>query len=456
MIDFCWMNPDLVTKYNVPGPRYTSYPTVPHWETSAFDVKEWEGRLMARSNETKGHLSIYVHLPYCESLCTYCGCNTRITRNHQVEESYVEALLAEWKMYLDTMPEKPVIEALHLGGGTPTFFSAQNLKRLVSEILDTADLVEKPELSFEGHPANTTEEHLQTLAAVGFNRVSFGIQDFDDKIQQLINRKQKYEEVQEVVELARKWNYESINFDLIYGLPGQNRDTIADTIEKTILLNPDRIAFYSYAHVPKLKPAQKSYESFLPEPSLKADLYRLGKTLLKASRYVEIGMDHFAKESDELYESFQSGTLHRNFMGYTTKSSKLLVGLGASSIGDVWTGFNQNKKNVEEYLSMVQGDQWPISRGHLHSELDVIVRQKILDLMCRYETSWTEEEGLLLNQFINYDLLDELESDGLVERDFNRIFISSRGRPFVRNICMALDAHLSSKAGVATTFSKTV
>ncbi len=450
------MNTALLEKYNVPGPRYTSYPTVPYWDTRSFELREWRHRLIAGFDHGRQACSIYIHLPYCESLCTYCGCNTRITKNHNVEGRYIDALLKEWKMYLDLFQNTPVIEALHLGGGTPTFFSPENLKRLLSEIFRSSGLAASPELSFEGHPGNTTRDHLKVMAELGFDRVSFGIQDFDSGIQQIINRKQDFEQVLRVVSQARDLGYQSINFDLIYGLPGQTVETVKGTIEKTIQLRPDRIAFYSYAHVPKLKPAQKSYETLLPAQSLKSSLYRVGKQLFKESQYIEIGMDHFALKSDELYQSYASGTLHRNFMGYTSKASKLLVGLGASSIGDAWSAFSQNEKRVEAYIDLVENGNLPIVRGHLHSEVDLILRQKILDLICKYETTLTDHEWGLIRELINHDLLDELSSDQLIALTGNRIRIPEAGKPFVRNICMAFDAHLWQKSEVYANFSQTV
>ena len=265
--------------------------------------------------------SIYIHLPYCESLCTYCGCTTRITKNHAVEDPYVEALLKEWNMYCKLIGGTPEIKELHLGGGTPTFFSAKNLNKLLSELLMHNSAL--PEISVEAHPNNTNEDHLRVLNNLGCRRLSLGIQDFNKEVQTLINRHQSFETVDWITKLARNIGYESINYDLIYGLPGQSRNTIRQTIENTIKLRPDRIAFYSYAHVPWMKRAQKSFEDKLPSAEEKRELYELGKQLLTENGYVEIGMDHFALEGDSLTTAFESGTLHRNFMGYTTQKNQL-------------------------------------------------------------------------------------------------------------------------------------
>lgn len=447
---------NLIEKYNVPGPRYTSYPTVPYWNTKSFNYRTWEDRLKYSFLNYGGRLSIYIHLPFCESLCTYCGCNTRITKNHDVEQKYVDTLLKEWDLYLRLFPTKPVIKELHLGGGTPTFFSPGNLKRLIEGILGTSIIDPEAEMGFEGHPANTNFDHLKILRELGFNRVSFGIQDFDPNVQKLINRRQSFEQVREVVHQSRSLGYSSINFDLIYGLPGQSIESIEFTLEQTMRLRPDRIAFYSYAHVPGIKPAQRSYESYLPDHLLKQDLYTTGKQLLLENGYADIGMDHFALESDSLYQSFRKGELHRNFMGYTTKKTRLLIGLGASSIGDIWSAFNQNEKHVEAYQEKVNNGELPIVKGHLCSPDDMILRHQILNLICKYQTTWTQAEWRAIEKSINHELLDELEDDDLIKRFENKIVITQAGKPFVRNICMAFDAHLWQNKEVKVSFSKTI
>ena len=246
------MKNELIKKYNVAGPRYTSYPTVPYWNTEVPKVEDWKGAVkksFTATNATDG-ISIYIHLPFCESLCTYCGCNTRITKNHAVENKYISALLKEWKMYLEVFGETPRIREIHLGGGTPTFFSSENLEKLINGILSTGIVRDDAAFSFEAHPNNTTVEHLQTLFDLGFRRLSLGIQDFDIAVQTIVNRVQPYENVEQVVNAARSIVYTSINFDLIYGLPLQTMFSVIDTIHKVNVLRPDRIAFYSYAHIP--------------------------------------------------------------------------------------------------------------------------------------------------------------------------------------------------------------
>ncbi|MGZ5192154.1 MAG: coproporphyrinogen-III oxidase family protein, partial [Flavisolibacter sp.] len=277
---------DLVSKYNVQAPRYTSYPTVPYWDNN-LDEQTWADHIQKSFiQHNKGGISLYIHLPFCESLCTYCACNTRITVNHAVELPYIETLLKEWQLYLNQFNAKPLIKEIHLGGGTPTFFSFENLQHLLSSIINTCEISKDADFSFEGHPSNTTKEHLQTLFNLGFKRVSFGVQDFDEKVQKTINRYQSFEEVKHVMETARAIGYTSINIDLVYGLPYQTSESVRSTIEQIITLKPERIAFYSYAHVPWLKPGQRKYtEKDLPLATEKRNLYEIGKELFIKANY---------------------------------------------------------------------------------------------------------------------------------------------------------------------------
>lgn len=287
-------NPDLnqlISKYNVAAPRYTSYPTVPFWENDAFNEQEWRFRVAQNFKSSKHNgISIYVHLPYCESLCTYCGCNTRITKNHNVETPYIESLLKEWSMYKRILGnESLLISEIHLGGGTPTFFKAENLRRLINGLLSGNRKAAEASFSFEAHPANTTYDHLKTLYDLGFKRLSLGIQDFDEKVQFIINRHQTVEDVDRVMKDAREIGYDSINFDLIYGLPLQTAESVKMTIEHSLRLNPDRISFYSYAHVPWIKPGQRRFtEHELPVGEEKLNLYKLGKEMIQAAGFKDV------------------------------------------------------------------------------------------------------------------------------------------------------------------------
>ena len=451
-------NTNLIQKYNVAGPRYTSYPTVPYWEENCTKEQWFESvkTSFAASNSTKG-LSLYIHLPFCEKLCTYCGCNKHITKNHKVEEPHLALILKEWQMYLNMLPQKPRINELHLGGGTPTFFSPENLSSFLRELLSFAELTPNAELSFEAHPNNTTNEHLQQLKQIGFNRISLGVQDFDLKVQKAINRLQSLEQVKKVTEAARTSGYESVNFDLIYGLPFQTIDTIIDTINKTISLKPNRIAFYSYAHVPWLKPSQRGYsESDLPDAETKRMLYETGKTMLLEAGYVEVGMDHFALKDDTLYTAMVSKKLHRNFMGYTASHTDLMIGLGVSSISDSWTAFAQNVKTVKEYETHLNNNEFPFLKGHLLNTEDLILRKHILNLMCRFETNWAASEMYTPHIEQAITKLQEAASDGLIELGEKEIKVTELGIPFVRNICMAFDARLLRKTPQSNLFSSTV
>ena len=441
---------DLVSKYNIQAPRYTSYPTIPYWDNNLDEPKWIEHIKQAFIKYNKDGISLYIHLPYCESLCTYCACNTRITVNHKVETPYIDSLLKEWQLYLNQFEGKPLIKEIHLGGGTPTFFSSENLAYLLSSILSTVDIATNHDFSFEGHPSNTTKEHLRALYDLGFERVSFGIQDFDEKVQDTINRYQTFEEVKRVIDQAKEIGYTSINFDLVYGLPYQTIESINDTITKIISLNPERIAFYSYAHVPWLKPGQRKYsEKDLPADAYKRSLYEAGKELFMKAHYLDIGMDHFALPNDTLFEAFKAGSLHRNFMGYTTNSTKLLVGLGCSSISDTWDGFAQNIKTVEEYQKVVNDGHFPIFKGHSLTEEDLTIRQHILDLMCQHKTVvdkyYYEAE----------DKFKEFIKDGLIEIKDHTIYITKTGKLFLRNVCLAFDKRYWKKVPEGNLFSTT-
>ncbi len=450
----------LISKYNVPGPRYTSYPTVPYWDEAGIELNIWKESVkksFIESNSKEG-ISIYIHLPFCESLCTFCGCNKRITKNHQVESPYIEALLEEWKLYLKLFSEKPTISEIHLGGGTPTFFKPKNLKWMIDSILETANLSKNPSFSFEGHPNNTSREHLQTLKDCGFNRVSYGVQDLDFKVQQAINRIQPFKNVKKVTDDSRTVGYESISFDLVYGLPHQTIESIEFTIKKVKELMPERIAFYSYAHVPWIKGnGQRGFsDEDLPKDAEKRALYERGLELLEEAGYHEIGMDHFALEKDEMYQSMKKQELHRNFMGYTASKTQLMVGLGVSSISDSWYAFAQNVKTLEEYYDAIEKQEIPIFRGHLLTEEDLKIRQHILNLMCHFESSWANQKdiGDIIKE--NLPRLQELEEDGLLEINGESIKVTEKGKPFVRNICMAFDLRMLRKKPTTQLFSMTI
>lgn len=433
----------LLKKYNVPVPRYTSYPTVPYWK-DGLDATEWETTFcndLQVSNRSKG-ISIYIHLPFCESLCTYCGCNKKITSNHSVEEDYIVAIHKEWNGYRSLIKERPVLKELHLGGGTPTFFSPLNLLRLLAPILNDVEEHQEREFSFEGHPNNTTREHLQMLYDLGFRRVSYGVQDNDPEVQRIINRIQPFENVQRVTEQAREIGYSSVNFDLIYGLPRQTRESIRRTIEQTISIRPDRVAFYSYAHVPWTSRGQRLFdEQDLPSAEEKLELYRIGKELFLEAGYKDIGMDHFALPTDELHIAREEGRLHRNFMGYTTHSTDFLIGLGVSAISSIPGGYAQNEKTIHNYYNRVDVGEPPVTRGYFLTEEDKRFGRYIMSISCNGYTEFSEQDQDVINELC-HPLLEDMERDGLIRFDSDSLTVTETGRSFTRNICSAFDLHL--------------
>lgn len=446
----------LLRKYNVPAPRYTSYPTVPYWETTPSE-DEWIELLASAMTDHAG-AALYIHIPFCEQMCTFCGCNTRITKNHDVGMPYIKLVHREWELYkasLGTTSPLMHLSELHLGGGTPTFLNPEELMILVEPLLNDVQINADAEFGVEVDPRVTTKAHLQALRHLGFNRISMGIQDFDPKVQQTINRIQSFEMVRELSSTARQLNYKSLNFDLIYGLPFQSEASMLDTFRAVTELRPDRVAFYAYAHVPWIKPAHRRFsEEDLPQPALKRRLYELGRSLMEEAGYVEIGMDHFALRTDELWTSSQQGTLHRNFMGYMPHHVSPQLGLGVSSISDSWTAFVQNEKSLEKYKARIDEGRLPLLRGHVLSAEDLVLRRHILNLMTKFESSWSEDEQ-------NYlcgveDRLSELVKDELIELSPGHIRVKDEGRAFLRNVSMAFDARLLRRTPQTEIFSRSI
>lgn len=454
------MSCSLIQKYNVAGPRYTSYPTVPYWEEASFSLQQWKQTLKRsfdESNHVEG-ISLYIHLPFCESLCTFCGCHKKVTKRHDVEQPYIQAVLKEWDLYCQLLADRPIIKEIHLGGGTPTFFSVEHLQQLIQGVLAKANIADGYEFSFEGHPNNTTRDHLQALYELGFRRVSYGVQDYNETVQKAIHRVQPFENVEKVTQWAREIGYTSISHDLVFGLPFQNLADVLHTIDLTNTLMPDRLAFYSYAHVPWIKGnGQRGFKDHdVPKDGMKRTLYEEGKKQLLAHGYHEIGMDHFALDRDEMYQAFHAGTLHRNFMGYTSSKTQVMIGLGLSSISDSWYSFAQNEKNLDAYYTCLENDEIPVVKGHVLSVEDLKIRQHILNLMCTFQTSWSDqamdfaERGDVIQQLV------EMQHDGLLNIEADRIVITEQGKPFVRNICMAFDLHLKRRKPETQIFSMTI
>ena len=450
----------LLEKYDVPGPRYTSYPTILHWNSQPTQ-KEWIESVAQNLNDGESDetgAAIYIHIPFCRSLCTYCGCNSRITTKRSVARPYVLTVLREWELYRELLENSfPIpLSEIHLGGGTPTFLSTEELAELITGILAHVRTGSDPEFSIESDPRVTTTQHLKTLANLGFRRLSLGIQDFDSRVQLAVNRVQSEQQVKEVTETARAFGFESVNYDLIYGLPFQTVNSIEQTVAAVLKLRPDRIAFYGYAHVPWVKPGQRHFtDNDVPVGPAKRQLYECGRELLLAGGYREIGMDHFALETDSLWQTAITGKLHRNFMGYTSRFVTPLIGLGVSSISDSWDMFVQNEKQIERYTGRVLAGELPIFRGHRLTNEDQVLRRHILNLMTRFETSWHESQS-----FVPYlqdidDRLADFGHDGLLRSIDEGCEVTADGRAFLRNICMAFDAHLARDTA-AKQFSRTI
>jgi oxygen-independent coproporphyrinogen-3 oxidase len=436
----------LALKYSNPGPRYTSYPTIPSWSEDGVSQEQWKEAMVKgfnESNESTG-ISMYIHIPFCENHCYFCGCNAHRTNDHSFEKPYIDALIKEWQMYLDVFPGKLNVKELHIGGGTPTFFSPENLIRLVDTLFRDVNRMDNNYIfSFETNPRSTSKEHLEALYSVGFRRMSFGIQDFDPTVQAEINRPQSFELVKEKIDMARQIGFNSVNFDLVYGLPKQTLATVTDTIQKVMQLRPDRLAFYGYGHNPHLYEGQRRFKlEDLPVGDVKQELYDKGRAMLESIGYHEVGMDHFAIEGDALYEAMKNGTLHRNFMGYTENTTQMMLALGASSISDTWYAFAQNERTDDRYMEEVNKGRFPIMRGHLLSDEDLVLRRHILNLMCRQETSWEDPKLYTEELDVARYRLEDMENDGIVELGEKSVKVTEIGVPFLRNVCMAFDAHL--------------
>lgn len=446
---------DLLAKYDVPAPRYTSYPTVPYWETNPTK-DQWIQHLRATLNEQDGAWSLYLHVPYCESLCTFCGCNNIITKDHKREQPYVDMVVKEWELYIQQVPElleKP-LKHIHIGGGTPTFLSAESLLKLLRPIMNRVKVDKNDfEGSIEVDPRRTNVEQLKALRDLGFNRVSMGVQDFHPEVQRLVNRIQPLEITQNLTQAARDLGYTSVNFDLIYGLAKQTPETIRETAKATVQLRPDRIALYSFALVPWIKPAQRLFkDEDLPKSAEKRELYEIARDILLANDYVEVGMDHFALKTDNLSLAMNEKRLHRNFMGYTDQRTDVLLGLGVSSISETPYSFHQNEKVLPLYEAALNEGRIPTLRGHVLTEEDRVRRQQILKLMTEFEVEFTDAE----QEAKSKEFLSEMLKDHLVEIKDHKLLVKEEGRPFLRNACVFFDERLKSKQPQTKIFSQSI
>jgi oxygen-independent coproporphyrinogen-3 oxidase len=460
-VDFAGITPELLARYDRPGPRYTSYPTAPQFKES-FGSAEYRAALSRAAQRPADPLSLYVHVPFCESRCTYCGCNVVIAPHRGPEERYLEALEREIALVADSLGERRTVAQLHWGGGTPTYLTPAQCERLFGAITSRFRLAPHAEVAIEIDPCVTTDEHLATLRALGFNRVSMGAQDFDGRVQEAVNRVQSLELTRHQVEEARRLGFSSVNIDLIYGLPYQEPDRFRRGAENVIAeLAPDRVAVFSYAHVPWLKPHQKALEGMpLPRGWDKFRIFAAAADAFLEAGYRFIGMDHFAKPGDELALALEAGTLHRNFMGYTIFPASDLIGVGMTAIGDVGGAYVQNEKNLARYQRTLEAGEFAVERGLVRTAEDELRGAVIRRLICTFglEFSWVRQRFAIDPEVAFEHELAALAgpaSDGLVEIDSSGIRVLPRGRAFIRNLCMPFDAYLSTGGG-RPLYSRTV
>lgn len=444
---------ELLAKYDVPVPRYTSYPTVPYW-TDSPSTEQWLASIRQAVRPGMSW-SMYIHVPFCETLCTFCGCNNVITKDHGRESPYVATVLKELAAYQRQVPElflKP-LKQLHLGGGTPTFLNPRHLRELVEPIMKMVNRGAEFEGSVEVDPRRTSIEQLQVLRELGFNRVSMGVQDFNPEVQRLVNRIQPLADTKRLTEQARGIGYSSVNYDLIYGLPKQTLESFTETAKQTVELRPDRIALYSFALVPWIKPQQRLFkDSDLPVGEEKRGLYEKAYEILTAAGYVEIGMDHFALADEALSLAHRDRKLHRNFMGYTDQRTDILLGVGVSAISESPNCFHQNEKVLPVYERRVNSGEIPTLRGHVLSDQDQLHRELILKFM-------TESQVELPTDAMAEDaraFLAEMIADGLVEVQGRKLSVTEAGSPFLRNACVVLDQRMRNAKPATKIFSQAV
>ncbi len=453
---------DLLRKYDVPGPRYTSYPTVPAWNEFVTE-DHYRDALSSVASDDK--LSLYFHLPFCENLCHFCGCMQVITKDHSRSRPYVDTLLQELARVANHLKaSKKLVSQIHFGGGTPNFIQPEEMSLIMEAIRHNFTILPDAEIAIEMHPRTSTKEFCVNLAKEGFNRISLGVQDFSSHVQKLINRHQTYEMTADMVEFLRALGFKNFNFDLVYGLPGQTHDGFLDTLQKTTALNPDRLAVYSYAHVPWVRPVQRSFaDSDLPTPEQKLQLFESALSHFQNHHYHLIGMDHFAKETDELFEALQTKSIHRNFMGYSTRADAHQIGFGVSSISYVNGHYFQNQKKLKDYEDALAKNGLATFRGYLLNKDDHMKRDIITQLMCHREVDFNQIDAqyhVNSEQDLSEDFkhLQKFIEDDLITFDNNKLIVKPQGYIILRNIAMCFDSYLDNikKNSTHPVFSRTV
>lgn len=453
---------ELLKKYDVPGPRYTSYPTVPAWHESVNPTDYAKNLSAIRGAEP---LSLYFHLPFCEQLCHFCGCMQVITKDHSRSKSYVDVLLKEMDLVISSLKNSDrCVSQIHFGGGTPNFLQPEELSLILKKIRNHFKILPNSEIAIEMHPRTSTKEFCDNLKKEGFNRISLGVQDFDEHVQKLIHRFQTYDQTKDMVEYLCSLGFDHFNFDLIYGLPGQTPEKFSATLEKTLSLNPNRLAVYSYAHVPWIRPVQRAFEDKdLPTPETKLKLFEMALNFFSRNNFHLIGMDHFADEHDELFTALKNKSIHRNFMGYSTRADAHQIGFGVSSISYVNGNYFQNQKKLPDYESSIKENSLTTFRGHILNQDDRIRRDLITELMCarfldvaRFE----KKHGIVFQKYFSGELplLNDFITDELMTVTEKNLHITDAGCLVIRNIAMCFDKYLDDikRAAVNPVFSRTV
>jgi oxygen-independent coproporphyrinogen III oxidase len=455
---------ELLRQYDRPGPRYTSYPTAVEF-SETFDERAYRERLSLAAAIADQPLSLYVHLPFCEERCFFCGCLVVITRKREVAERYLGYLRREIALLAEQLGERRRVVQYHWGGGTPTYLDPAQMEELHREVTRHFEIDPDGEVAIEVDPRVTSHEQLELLRELGFNRLSMGVQDFTPEVQQAVNRVQGAAATRDLSERARALGFSSINIDLIYGLPLQSRSSFGAAVDTVIDMRPDRVAVYSFAHVPWIRAHQKRIDpAQLPAPGQKLELFLEARDRFLSAGYDQIGMDHFALPDDELARAARARRLHRNFMGYTTRPAPDMLGVGLSAIGDVASAFAQNVKKLSGYYRALDAGRFPIERGYALDQDDRIRRHVITQLMCNFFLSREDVERRFGIEFEAYFARELAElraepgpvADGLVEVHPDRIEVTPRGRLLIRNVCMTFDRYLRARSGVTPVFSRTI
>ncbi len=449
----------LLQKFDVNGPRYTSYPTADRFVEAFTENAYKEALEQRRLRPINQPLSIYVHIPFCESLCFYCACNKIVTKHHERSREYLDYLKKEIDLHLDYLGQKQIVSQLHLGGGSPTFFSDEEIKELFNKLKEVFILSPQGEYSIEVDPRTVDDKRLKRLKKIGFNRLSFGVQDFNSDVQKAVHRLQPFDQVASLMNDAHKDGYESINIDLIYGLPLQTPKTFNETLDQVISLKPDRIALYAYAHLPqRFKPQRRIHEDDIPPAKNKIAMLSLAIEKFLESGYIYVGMDHFALPTDSLAIAKRQGRLHRNFQGYSTQPDCDTIALGVSAIGRVGANYNQNAKELEDYYDHLNHGRFPIIKGLALSKDDIVRRAVIMEIMCQGRLDYESIELAYLINFKEYfssemNLLRNFQEKDFIELDDSGIQVTDTGWFFVRAIAMIFDRYLQLDQN-RTRFSK--